>query len=183
MKKIMPLVLTALLLLPIGLQVAHADSSSASTTGTASITATCGLAIGTGAPVAFGSVSSGATTVDNTALTFSNGGSVTATTTVAGTDWYKTGSTVHSDAHITGDKTAFETTDQNSGSVFGSYASFTKNLNSTNTDGTGNDGFVTFGAVRPGTNGNGTFWALNVVLQNTPFSGGLTQTITFNASC
>ncbi len=184
MKKILPWVLTALLLLPVGLQVAHADSSSASTTGSATIAATCGLSIGTGGPLSFGSLANSGTSVDNTALTFTNAGSVTAVVTVAGTDWYDgSGYVQGTDNHIKGQYTQFETTDQNGGSVFATYGSFTKPLNDSSTEGTNNDGFVTFGVVKPGTDDNGTYWGLQATLINLPFSGSLTQTITFDAAC
>lgn len=142
---------------------------------------TCGLTIGHGAPLNFGSLSIGdmanSTSPGSSTgfLNFTNNGDgATATVTVAGTNWVSGGIT-----HITGEHTRFSTTDQ------GPSISYTSKhaLNSTNTAGPNSDGFVTFGDIIHGTNVNDTQWALQAVLTNLPFSGLLTQTITFSATC
>ena len=148
---------------------------------------TCGLTIGHGAPLNFGSLAMGdmanSTSPGSSTgfLNFTNSGDgATATVTVAGTNWISGGIT-----HITGEHTRFSTTDQGPGISYTSKSA----LNSTSTETadrsstTGGNGFVTFGAVRPGSDGNDTQWALQAVLTNLPFSGLLTQTITFSATC
>lgn len=180
MKKTLPWVLTALLLMPVGFQVASATSGGTpATTGSVSIQATCGLSIGHGAPLAFGSLANG-DLANSTAgggshfLNFTNSGSVTAITTVAGSNWVSGGVT-----HIFGNHTKFSTTDQGPAKAYASKSA----LNSTNTDGSLSDGFVTFGSIVPGSFVNDTQWGLQASLRNLPFSGALTQTITFSATC
>lgn len=158
----MPGILIALLLLPIGLQSVNAVS----TTGSVTISGTCGLTFTSGAPIAFGTLARDSVSSEQT-LTLNNTGSVTSTVTVSASNW-KDGSNV---VHIAGQLTKFATTDQGTGLAYASKHA----LNNTNGD-------IAFGTVRP-PNLNATYWQLQTALQNLPFSGALTQSVTFTASC
>lgn len=111
-------------------------------------------------------------------MTFTNAGTVDSFVTVSGTDWTDSN---HIE-HIKGQNTVFETSDTISGQGNLPYLSKIP-LNSSNTSGPNNDGFVTFGYLIPGTNVNSTNWGLKAVLDNLPFHGTLAQTITFSGTC
>lgn len=111
-------------------------------------------------------------------MTFTNTGTIDSFVTVSGTDWTDSN---HIE-HIKGQNTVFETSNAISSQGNLPYASKTP-LNSSNTSGPNNDGFVTFGYLIPGTNINATNWGLKATLDNLPFHGLLDQTITFSGIC
>lgn len=156
--------LSAMLWLPFMTTNAYAQSA----TGSVTIEATCGVALSSGT-INFGTIAKDAQSSD-VQIDFTNSGSVTANVTATGSDW-TSGGTVH----INGEKTKFATTDQGTNSTGIDYAS-KKALNSTNTE-------VIFGNVRTGGFTNQTNWQLEATLQNLPFSGSLSQSITFTATC
>lgn len=167
MKKfVLSLVVISLLLLPVGLQFANAVTTTTSTTGSVTISGTCGITFTSGAPIAFGTLARDSISSEQT-LTLNNTGSVTSTVTVSASDW-KDGSNV---VHIGGNLTKFATTNLGAGLA---YASKTP-LNSTN-------GAVAFGTIRPQYT-NSTYWQVKGSLQNMPFKGTLTQSITFTGTC
>jgi len=106
---------------------------------------------------------------DAVAIEFTNEGDTTADVTVSAKNWLAS-----SIIHIAGQFTKFSTTDQGTNGLGVSYAS--KNpLNST-------DGTIAFGVI-PISSINYTYWQLSAILQNLPFSGAITQEITFTANC
>lgn len=107
---------------------------------------------------------------DDVVIEFTNSGDTTADVTVSAKNWLAS-----SIIHIAGQFTKFSTSDQGTNGLGVSYAS--KNaLNAT-------DGAVTFGVIPSGASFNNTYWQLSAILQNLPFSGTITQSITFTASC
>ena len=126
---------------------------------------TCGLSFTSGAPINFGTLARDIISYEQTLVLY-NTGDLTATITVSGNNW-KDGSNVD---HIAGQLTKFATSDQ--GTIL--YSS-KKALNNTNGD-------VAFGTIRPQYT-NSTYWQVQAVLQNMPFSGILTQSITFTTTC
>ena len=130
---------------------------------------TCGLVLNDTA-FDFGNLEINAESgVNDVGIEFTNSGDTTADVTVSAKNWLAT-----SIIHIAGQFTKFSTTDQGTNGLGVSYE--TKNeLNAT-------DGAVTFGVVPVGVM-NHTYWQLSAILQNLPFSGTITQEITFTASC
>ena len=137
-------------------------TSSTNTTGNVYIqqTDTCGIGLGTGAPISYGSVAPSATSTEQT-LVIQNTGNTNATTFVSGTDWIdSTDSTI-----ITIDNTRYS-------SSSGDY--------STKTSLTTDDS--SFMVIQPSINTD-TFWQLQATLSDSTFSGDLTQTVNFAATC
>lgn len=134
-----------------------------------SYAATCGLVLND-TTFDFGNIEINAESgVNDVAIEFTNSGDATADVTVSAKNWLAS-----SIIHIAGQFTKFSTTDQGTNGLGVSYAS--KNpLNST-------DGPVVFGVI-PISSINNTYWQLSATLQNLPFSGALTQEITFTANC
>lgn len=159
-------VLTALFFMPVAFQVASADT--AVTLGSADITPLCGLAV-TNSSINFGGLARDGIAGDpnsNIRINLNNTGNVVSTVAVSATNWL-----ANSVIHIKGNYTTFSTSDQ--GNL--AYASKTP-LNNTNTP-------TTMGVVKPNPTGNSTFFGLEARLINLPFSGALTQTITFTGTC
>jgi len=107
---------------------------------------------------------------DNVAIEFTNSGDATADVTVSAKNWLASNI-----IHIAGQLTKFSTSDQGTNGLGVSYA-FKNSLNST-------DGAIAFGVIPIGPAVNNTYWQLSTTLQNLPFSGPITQSITFTASC
>lgn len=161
-------ILTALFFMPIAFQVASATGDVATSTGSADIAPTCGLSVAN-ATINFGSIIRDGIAGDpgsNKRINLNNTGSVVSTATISATSWLS-GSIIH----IKGNYTTFSTSDR--GNV--SYVNKTP-LNTTSTP-------VAFGVVKPDPTGNSTFFGLEARLINLPFSGALTQTITFTGTC
>ena len=134
-----------------------------------SYAATCGLVLND-TTFDFGNIERNAESgVNDVAIEFTNDGDATTNVTVSANNWLAS-----SIIHIAGQFTKFSTTDQGTNGLGVLYDN--KNpLNSTN-------GAIAFGVV-PITTTNNTYWQLNATLQNLPFSGAITQSITFTASC
>ena len=131
---------------------------------------TCGLALND-TTFDFGSLEINALSgEDDVAIEFSNSGDTTADVTVSAKNWLAS-----SIIHIAGQFTKFSTSDEGTNGLGVSYAS--KNpLNST-------DGAVAFGVIPISPSINNTYWQLSAILQNLPFTGAITQEITFTANC
>lgn len=160
------LVLATVIALPFATQNAQAQSA----TGSATISATCGLSLNS-TSFTFGTLAINQISgEDDETIAFSNAGSVNANVTSSAKNWLS-GTTTH----IGGELTKFSTSDLGTDGKGVAYAS--KNpLNAT-------DGDVLFGIVKVSPSVNNTNWQLQATLQNLPFSGALTQAITFTASC
>jgi len=130
---------------------------------------TCGLVLND-TTFDFGNIEKNAESgVNDVAIEFTNEGDATADVTVSAKNWLAS-----SIIHIAGQFTKFSTTDQGTNGLDVSYATKTA-LNNT-------DGAIAFGVI-PTSPANNTYWQLSAILQNLPFSGVLTQEITFTASC
>lgn len=162
-------VLTALFFMPIAFQVASATGDVATSTGSANIAPTCGLSVAN-PTINFGPMIRDGIAGDpgsNVIINLNNTGSVVSTATISATSWTSSNSVTH----IKGIYTTFSTSDQ--GNVV--YASKTP-LNTTSSP-------IAFGVIKPDPTGNSTFFGLEAHLINLPFSGALTQTITFTGTC
>jgi hypothetical protein len=156
--------MVSLLLTPIAFQAANADTT---VTSTANISGTCGLVT---APTAlnYGTVAPNAQSVEQL-LVLNNTGTVTTQIQVNGTNWTSSAIT-----HLVVGKTkyAFGTTATPDpvGVAYASKTALTSTLTGT--------------AVVSPANTNSTYWQLEASnLTNLPFSGALSQTITFTFSC
>jgi len=162
------IVIAAILVLPLVTTYAHAQA-----TGSVTIQSTCGLNLNNTA-FSFGTLAIGATSgVDDERIQFTNPGAVTSDVTVYGKNWLS-GSTIH----IGGELTKFSTSDQGTDGTGVAYGTKVA-LNSTDSGVLGDP----FGTVEPSPAVNNTSWQLLATLQNLPFSGALTQAITFTATC
>ena len=155
-------ILSAITILSFGLTPAAYSQVSGSVT----INSTCGLTFPGGSTIAYGSIDADAESSEIT-LTVRNSGSVVSSIEVQGEEWVS-GSTVH----IDGELTKFA----NSTRASTDYATEKQRLNNTNVE------LIDFGRIQPATT-NSTYWQVLATLQNTPFSGALTQTITFTVTC
>ena len=130
-------------------------------TGQVSILAnTCGLNAVSGAPINYGSLTSGSISTEQTVV-LQNTGTTSGTLVVHGADWLDGSST----SQILVGNTKFST-------ASGTYASKTA---LTTVD-------QTVGTINPTPNLS-TFWQVQVNLISSSFSGSLTQTMTFSNSC
>ena len=135
-------------------------TGSSSTTGNVSIQSTCGIGLSSGAPISYGALAPNAISTEQT-LVIQNTGNINATTFVSGTSWLdSSNSTI-----ITIDNTKYS-------SSTGDYNSKT----SLTTDDT------SLMVIQPSVNTD-TFWQLQATLADTSFSGNLTQTVNFAATC
>ena len=147
------------------LQMARADD----VTGQVTISSTCGLSFTSGSPINFGTLDRDATATEQI-LVISNTGSATADLDVKGTDWTSGDTVTHSLVGNTRYAVGSTADPDPTGDVaYGSKTGLTTSD-------------VALGTSRPG-NDNTTAWGFQAVLTNLPFSGALTQTITFTASC
>ena len=163
----MAIVMAAVLLLPLATPFAQAQVA----TGSATIQSTCGLLLNN-TSFAFGTLARDATSpIDGERIEFSNDGSVVADVDVYADNW-ESGGTVH----IGGELTKYSRSNQGTDGEGVSYGSKIA-LNSTVTE------TETFGTIDPLPSVNNTSWQLLATLQNLPFSGALSQTITFTATC
>jgi len=135
-------------------------SGDTSTTGTVEILTTCGVQFNSGAPISYGAVLPGDTSVQQT-LTLYNSGNIAGDILVSGSDWVDGTPTTQMNVDdtkystLTGDytsKTSLQLTDQ------------------------------TLTTLNPQVNTD-TFWQLQANLLDTLFSGSLTQTVDFSVSC
>jgi len=160
-------VIAAILVLPLATAYVHAQS----VTGTATIEATCGLTLNS-TTFAFGILAIGEESgIDSERIEFSNAGSVNADVEVHAENWLDGGLV----DHISGASTHFSQSTQGTdgeGVAYGSKIA----LNSTTT-------FIIFGVIEPSPVVNNTSWQLTATLTNLPFSGALTQDITFVGTC
>jgi len=162
----MAIVMAAVLLLPLVTPYVHGQA-----TGTVTIDATCGLILNS-TSFSFGSLAIGAISgEDDERIQFTNPGSVVSDVDVYGYNWLS-GSTIH----IGGDQTHYSRSNQGTDGEGVSYGTkIALNATDSETD--------TFGVVYPSPAVNNTSWQLQATLQNLPFSGALTQSITFTANC
>lgn len=142
------------------MSILQESNAKSTTTGSVTILGTCGLTFVSGAPINYGSLTSDATSADQT-LTISNTGNVAGTLAINGTDWKDAGT-----SHILVNFTKF--TGKATTTLYDNKIS----LNALAT---------TVGTVLPGN--NSTTWQLKAHLFNLPFSGSLTQTMDFSLSC
>ncbi len=137
------------------------DSNAVTLSGTVLISGTCGLTLG--AAPDYGTLAPGGTSSEpGIGLTITNTGTAVGTLSVSGTDWVSGGI-----SHIAVGGTHFAFTPP----AAPVYASKTP-LTTTPTAVPG----VIWGT-------NATVWQLKATLINTPFSGTLTQTMTFSMAC
>ena len=135
-------------------------TGSSSTTGNVSIQSTCGIGLSSGAPISYGALAPNEISTEQT-LVLQNTGNINATTFVSGTSWLdSSNSTI-----ITIDNTKYS-------SSTGDYSTKT----SLTTDDT------SLMVIQPSVNTD-TFWQLQATLADTSFSGNLTQTVNFAATC
>lgn len=154
------MLMTTLLLAPFALQYAQAQT----TEGQVTISGTCGLGFVSGAPIVFGTLARDVISSEQT-LVLNNTGSVTSTVQVNGTNWVS-GATTHIDVA----KTKFATSDQGAATLYAAKTPLSATL-------------AAFGTIKPTPVTNSTYWMLETTLQNLPFSGALTQEITFSVTC
>lgn len=167
----------SVMVLPLGFRQATAVDVDA----TASITDTCGLDFPTGDPISFSNLARNTdptgTTTNQQLLEIENTGSVTSIITIAGTHWIGDDSSLQ---HLAVGKTKYAlgttaTADPNSVNYETKVA-----LSTTAADTyLGSDNIVVVPLVN-----NNTYWQLATTdMTNLPYSGGITQTITFAFSC
>jgi len=125
------------------------------------IAGSCGINVVSGAPINYGSLTSGSTSTEQTVV-LQNTGTASGTLAVHGTDWLDGSST----SQILVGNTKFST------STGITYASKTALTTSDQTVGT----------INPTPNLS-TFWQVQVNLISSSFTGSLTQTTTFSNSC
>ena len=137
-------------------------TGSADTTGNVFIQSvdTCGIGLGSGAPISYGAISQGETSAEQT-LVIQNTGNVNATAFLSGSAWIdSSNSTI-----INIDNTRYS-------SSSGEYSAKTQ----LSVDD------VSFMVIQP-TRDTNTFWQLEATLLDSSFSGSLTQTVNFVATC
>ena len=135
-------------------------TGSSSTTGNVSIQSTCGIGLSSGAPISYGALAPNTISTEQT-LVIQNTGNINATTFVSGTSWLDSSN----NTIITIDNTKYS-------SSTGDY--------STKTSLTTDDASLM--VIQPNVNTD-TFWQLQATLADTSFSGNLTQTVNFAATC
>lgn len=161
------LVLTSILLVPT-IMSAYAYSGSSSATGSVTIAGTCGVALGD-STINYGTVTPGSAPINaNSPLGINNTGSVTGTLTVTGADWLNTPGTT---SEILASNTGVSTI-----AIAGPYTPLANGI-PIPLSGT----FAPNPA--PHTSSLTTYWQLTPILENLGFTGSLTQSLTFSASC
>jgi hypothetical protein len=138
-----------------------ASTSGSQVTSSVNIAGTCGLSVISGSPISYGTLLPGATSTEQTVV-LDNTGSIPATLQVKGSNWLDV--TLLNKMNV--DNTKFSTTS-------GTYASKTSLLTTDQT--------IT-GAFSPTINLN-SLWQMQVNLLDSSFSGSLTQTMDFTATC
>ena len=165
--------MAALLLVPVVLQVARADDVTAQS----DIEKTCGLSLGSSTISFANSGNSDPSKLnrgqesDEEDLTLENQGSTTADIDVSGTDWTGDDDGI---VHITVGNTKYAVGDDSDADPTGDFTYAQKTALPSS------DTFM--GVLVPDVT-NHTAWQLKAVLQNLPFNGALSQTITFTADC
>ena len=138
-----------------------ASTSGSQVASSVNIAGTCGLSVISGSPISYGTLLPSATSTEKTVV-LDNTGSIPATLQVKGTNWLD--ATLVNKMNV--DNTKFSTTS-------GTYASKTSLLTIDQT--------IT-GAFSPTTNLN-SLWQMQANLLDSSFSGALTQTMDFTATC
>lgn len=127
---------------------------------------TCGLDFPNGPTIEFGSLEK-AQVSNEIILDINNTGTETADVSVSAKNWLD-GNSV---SHVLGNFTKFATSDMGAGTQYEDKTS----LNNT-------DSAISMGTIAPAST-NSTYWQLDATMQNLPFSGVLTQEITFTSQC
>ncbi len=163
-KLVLTTLLSSLLILPVVLQSARADD----VTGQATIDATCGISFTGGASINFGTIARNANSAEITKQ-ITNTGTVRSSLQVQGADWKDANTVTHLDKAKT--KWAVD--------VNGASGASTAYASKTALTGTA----ATYGTIRADVT-NSTYWELQASdMQNLPFTGAITQTITFTVTC
>jgi len=146
------------------LSMIFVQETEAQVTANVTIEATCGLSFTAGSPIQFGDAGNQPLTLNEISaeetLSILNGGTVDSDVEVKGTNW--------SGGGIGVGNTKFADTDTGTGD-------FASKTSLTLTD-------AVFGPVDAQVT-NDTFWQMKATVTAFPFSGAITQTITFTATC
>lgn len=175
--------LAAILMVPIMSAYGQGvGSSSQPIQGSVTINAlTCGISANPasgGGGISYGSINPGTVAnADQSIRITNNGNTPTTSVTVAAGDWVTAGAVGSIVEHIKAENTAF-TLDANL--VAGTFHPLSP---TSLIGGTTTYGITPVTSTLSGSGSLDTYWQLNAVLDNTPFSGQLTQTMTFTSGC